>query len=116
MHSPIVEILINLKSEKFVNLFNIIDKNYCFLSSEINSLLERSLDDRKVSVSDFVSLVGYLAGNTVSRQMIWDFYKDNYDMLSRKLDTTQIGNLLSTFCGYFSDSTKKKEVLVFTNI
>ncbi len=115
MHLPTVEILINLKSEKFINLF-VIHINYWFFFFQINSLLERSLDDRKVPVSDFVSLVGYLAGNSVSRQMTWDFYKDNYDMLSRKLSTSQIGDLLSTFCGYVSDSAKKKEVLIFTNI
>jgi hypothetical protein len=73
-------------------------------------LLNNVFDPKLIRTQDVVSVLNNIAANSDGIQILWDFYRDNYQKLIGILTTTQLGNVINNICGYFSDDTRKLEV------
>ncbi|CAG2104288.1 unnamed protein product, partial [Medioppia subpectinata] len=78
----------------------------------INKLLDLSLDVTKVRKQDYLSVLNYIISNPDGLQVIWDYYRNNYEKLLNggHLSVGQLGTVVNNICNYFNDETRKKEV------
>ena len=61
-------------------------------------------------MANFVSLMSGMAARSKGLPIVWQFFKDNYEMLTRKLSSNQLSNVFGNICQYFGDITKRIDV------
>ncbi|CAG2174421.1 unnamed protein product, partial [Oppiella nova] len=80
----------------------------------INKLIELSLDETKVRKQDFLSVFNNIIANPDGLQVMWDYYRDNYEtLLNKHLSSGQMGTVVNNICNYFNDESRRKEVKDF---
>ncbi len=64
---------------------------------------------------DFVDAVNYFAKNPLGRELVWNYYRANYDSLvdEYSLDSPILGQLLLEIVKSFEDEYLFFEVLIF---
>ena len=65
-----------------------------------------------VSVANFVTLLQTLVYNSEGLPIVWQFFKDNYEMLIRKLSSNQLSNVFDSICQYFGDNVKRVDISI----
>lgn len=74
-----------------------------------------SLNETIVPVDNFVTFFNYIIQNYAHENMAWNYFKENYSMLTRKLSSSQIDSILSRFATYVVTSERKLEISTFFN-
>ena len=76
----------------------------------INRLLQYAQDDRLVRGDDFYSALYNIAGNPDGMSMVWDFYRENFAMLARRLGYSNLFSLGQSIVRFFTNKDKVQEV------
>ena len=73
-------------------------------------LLNRALDPKLIKTQDISTVLSAVASNSDGLQIVWEFYKENYQKLIGKLSTIQLGVVLNSLCNQFANTSRKQEV------
>ena len=80
--------------------------------------MNRALDSKLIRTQDIPTVLNYVASNSDGLQILWEFYTENYQKLIGKISTIQLGTVLNNICSYFTNTSRKSEVIfeLFFNV
>ncbi|XP_049950895.1 glutamyl aminopeptidase-like isoform X1 [Schistocerca serialis cubense] len=81
----------------------------------IRRYLNYTKDESLIRSQDFFTVIGYISGNPVGSQIIWDFYRNEWEYLVERftLNNRYLGQLIRTITKYFSSQEKLDEMKAF---
>ncbi|XP_064458599.1 putative aminopeptidase-2 [Ornithodoros turicata] len=81
----------------------------------IHRYLTYAMNESYIRRQDFFSVLSFLAGNTVGRDIVWKFVRSKWDKLVQRfsLNDRNLGKAVKTICDYFTKQFDYNEMKAF---